>query len=83
MTPEGQGQGRALTVIQRPLQDGRAAGAAVPNAREGQHLDLIEDILAQARELDAEGRVPFHQPDPGLGVRVLLPVQHLSEPSAG
>lgn len=42
-----------LTVIQRPLQDGRVAGAAVPDACEGQHLDLIEHVLAQACELDA------------------------------
>lgn len=82
MTQRG-GAGMALTVIQRPLQDRGAAGAAVPDARESQHLDLVEHVLAQARELDAEGRVPFHQPDPGLEVRVLLPVQHLPEPSAG
>lgn len=75
--------GLGLTVIQRPLQDGRVAGAAVPDAREGQHLDLVEHVFAQACELDAEGRVPFHQPDPGLGVRVLLLIHHLSEPSAG
>lgn len=45
--------GFELTVIQCPLQDGRVAGAAVPDAREGQHLDLVEHVLAQACELDA------------------------------
>ena len=76
-------QGLELTVIQCPLQDWRAAGAAIPDACEGQHLDLVEHVLAQACELGAEGRVAFHQPDPGLGVRVLLFIHHLLERSAG
>ena len=59
------------------------AGAPVADAREGQHLDLIQHVLAQACELGAAGRVPFHQPEPRWGVRVLLLVEHLSEPSAG
>lgn len=61
-----------LTVVQGPLQDGRVAGAPVADAREGQHLDLIQHVLAQACELGAAGRVPFHQPEPRWGVRVLL-----------
>lgn len=61
-------QGFKLTIIQRPLQDGGVAGAAVPDARKGQHLDLVEHVLAQARELGAAGGVPFHQPEPGLGI---------------
>lgn len=76
-------QGFKLTIIQRPLQDGRVAGAAVPDAREGQHLDLVEHVFAQARELGAAGRVPFHQPEPGLGIRVLLLIYHLPEHSTG
>lgn len=67
LSPEGQGRAGSrkkssqppqahrdsLTIIQRPLQDGRVAGAAVPDAREGQHLDLVEHVFAQARELGA------------------------------
>lgn len=97
VTPEGQGwacRGRRLrrppgsrpfrlTIVQCPRQDGRVAGAAVPDACEGQHLDLIEHVFAQARELGAAGCVSFHQPDAGLGVRVLLLVPHLPGPSAG
>ena len=81
--PRPWGGGCDLTVVQGPLQDGRVAGAPVADACEGQHLDLIQHVLAQACELGAAGRVPFHQPEPGWGVRVLLLVQYLSEPSAG
>lgn len=57
------------------------AGAAVANACEGQNLDLVEHILAQACELGTAGRVAFYQPEPGLGVRVLLLVSHLRLPT--
>lgn len=53
------------------------ARAAVADACEGQNLDLVEHILAQACELGTAGRVAFYQPEPGLGVRVLLLVPHL------
>lgn len=57
------------------------AGAAVTNACEGQNLDLVQHILAQAGELGTARRVAFHQPEPGLGVRVLLLVPHLPLPT--
>lgn len=57
------------------------AGAAVADARKGQNLHLVEHILAQACELGTAGRVAFYQPEPGLGVRVLLLVPHLPLPT--
>lgn len=57
------------------------ARAAVADACEGQNLDLVEHILSQACELGTAGRVAFYQPEPGLGVRVLLLVSHLPLPT--
>ena len=65
------------TVVQGALQDGRGAGTAVPDPREGQHLDLVEDVLAQRAELDAVAGVALHRPRLGGSVRVLLLVDHL------
>ena len=68
---------RFRTVVQGALQDERGAGAAVPDPREGQHLDLVEDVLAQRAQLDAVAGVALHRPGPGRSVRVLLLVDHL------
>ena len=68
-----------FTVVQRPLQDGRRAAASVPDASEREHLDLVQDVLAQTAQLDAVAGVAVHCPEVGRFVRVLLFVHNLRD----
>lgn len=63
---------RVFTIIQGPLQNGRRAAPSVSYAREGQDLDLIQDVLAQTAQLDAVAGVALHCPEVGSRVRILL-----------
>lgn len=70
-------QNSMFTVVQGSLQNGGRAAPAVTDPSEGQDLDLVQDVLAQSRQLDAVAGVPFHRPGAGSRVRVLLLVHHL------
>lgn len=65
------------TIVQSPLQYGRGTGPSISDARESQHLDLVEHILSQTGELDAVGGVAVHRPEVNRTVGVLLFVHHL------
>lgn len=65
------------TIVQSPLQDGRRARPSISDPCESQNLDLVKHILPQTSQLDAVGGVPFHRPEMGCGVRVLLLIHHL------
>lgn len=71
------------TVIFGAFQDGGRAGDPVPNAGEGQHLELVEHELAQARQQRRLRVVPAHHAAPGLGVQVFGPEQDLSSDTEG
>lgn len=66
-----------FTIVQGSLQDGRGAAPSIADPCKGQDLDLVEDILAQTRQLDAVAGVALNRPEAGSCVRVLLLVQHL------
>ena len=71
------------TVVFGAFQDGGHAGDAVPDAGEGQHLELVEHELAQARQERRLRVVPAHHVAPGLGVQVFGPEQDLSGDTQG
>lgn len=66
-----------MTIIQGPFQDGRRAAPPVADAGEGEHPDLVEDVLAQTRQEDAVAAVAVHRPEARSCVRVLLLVNDL------
>lgn len=66
-----------FTIIQGPLQNGGRAAPPVSDAREGQDLDLVQDVLAQTAQLDAVAGVALHRPEVRRCVRVLLLIHDL------
>lgn len=66
-----------FTIIQGSLQDGRRAAPPVSDSCERQHLDLVEDVLAQASQLDAVAGVALHRPEVRSSVRVFFLIHHL------
>lgn len=71
------------TVVFGAFQDGGRAGDPVPDAGEGQHLELVEHELAQARQERRLRVVPAYHVAPGLGVQVFGPEQDLSGDTQG
>ena len=75
---DGQRRSRRRTVIFGPLQDGGRAGDPVPDAGEGQHLELVQHELAQTRQERGLRVVPSDHVTPGLRIQLSGAEQDLS-----
>lgn len=74
---------RRRTVVFGPLQDGGRAGDPVPDAGEGQHLELVQHELAQTRQERGLRVVPADHVAPGLRIQISGAVQDLSMTHGG